>query len=337
MPKRISEIDIVVKEFSTYMRLERSLSRNTVSAYCSDVRKFLQFAEQSNGCSPANGLHFESITSETIDDYISSVYSSGLSQRSQARIISSIKAFYKFYSLEHNGKIEDNPCDRIETPKISRRLPEVLSIEEVRQIIDSVDVSTPEGTRNRAIIELLYSCGLRVSELVNIRLSDLFFKDSFIRVIGKGNKQRLVPVGDYAVDAINNYLPVRLDTFAAAEARGGTLGKHLRTVSDSVASGIGSSIAASEDILFLNRRGGKLTREMIFLIVKNQAHKAGIKKEIHPHTFRHSFATHLVENGADLRAVQEMLGHTSILTTEIYTHVSTAQWMRNILDHHPER
>lgn len=315
-----------IKEFSNYLRLERSLSANTIAAYCSDIQLFSDYLRL-RGETGAKEL--ATATAEDIENYLVIKFQEGFSKRSQSRVISSLKAFYKFFTMEYGSKIEgfSNPCEKTETPKITRSLPTVLSVDEIDRIIAAADLSTPEGVRNRAIIEMLYSCGLRVSELVNLRLSDLFFSESFIRVIGKGNKQRLVPVGEYAKVAVNSYVPERWKIITAAKNSHGKLGKSRRP----------EKLSEAEDILFLNRRGGKLTREMIFLIVKELAHKAGITKEIHPHTFRHSFATHLVENGADLRSVQDMLGHESIQTTEIYTHVSSKQWMENILAHHPLR
>ena len=229
-----------------------------------------------------------------------------MSKRSQARVISSIKSLFRF--LEDEGVVKENPCDMLDAPKMQKHLPSVLSVEEVTAILNSVDLSKPQGHRNRAILEMLYSCGLRVSELVNLRISDLFFDDGFIRVIGKGDKQRLIPVGEPAVKAVGLWMDIR---------------RHWPVV------------RGCEDCLFVNRRGRKMTREMVFLIVKEQAEVAGIHKEISPHTFRHSFATHMVENGADLRVVQEMLGHESILTTEIYTHIDTRKWQETILKFHP--
>lgn len=333
------EFKIILKEFCSYLRLERSLSGNTIASYSSDLKRFIKYLEKEGISSPS------AVSSDVIDDYLSSDFTDGSSKRSMARSISSLKSFYKYYSLEH-GTFKNNeggtagngnPCEKIDTPKLTRKLPTVLSVEEVEKILNSVDLSQPEGTRNRAILEMLYSCGLRVSELVNLRLSDLFFKDSFIRVIGKGNKQRLIPIGDYAKDSVNNYIPVRWEVLQKGKAIGGTLGKRSSKVAEksTVKSKAALNLAEAEDTLFLNRRGGKMSRVMVFDIVKKQAKIAGIKKEIHPHTFRHSFATHLVENGADLRVVQDMLGHESILTTEIYTHVSTKQWMKNILEHSP--
>ncbi|MBP5229920.1 MAG: tyrosine recombinase XerD [Bacteroidales bacterium] len=316
----MSKFESEINAFALYLKLERSLSKNTVLAYTQDLNQFALYLSQTGKNS------FSEATPQDVDDYLSARFST-TSKRTQSRIISSLKAFYKFNHIE-NGK-QENPMERIDTPKLTRTLPDVLSVEEVTKIIDSVNLSTDEGVRNRAIIELLYSCGLRVSELISLKISDLFFKEQFVRVVGKGNKQRLIPVGEFAIAAVNNWLPVREKFLSQAKDRGtgATLGKHKKS----------EKLSEAENTLFLNRRGGRLTREMIFMIIKKQVKEAQIDKEVHPHTFRHSFATHLVEKGADLRAVQDMLGHESILTTEIYTHVSTRQWMKNILDHHPER
>lgn len=292
--------DIVLGDYKSYLRIERSLSPNTVSSYMSDISKFREFiSERSKDILP------EKVTSEDIVSYLVALHDRGISKRSQSRMISALRSFFDFLQIEN--KMESNPCDKIDSPKINRYIPVVLSVSEIDRIMASVDLSQPEGHRNRAILEVLYSCGLRVSELISLRISDLFFDEGFIRVIGKGDKQRLVPIGEPAMDAVNLYLSQSRRKYTPA----------------------------SEDILFLNRRGGKLTREMIFIIVKKQAEIAGIKKDISPHTFRHSFATHLVENGADLRMVQEMLGHESILTTEIYTHIDSEKWQESILKYHP--
>lgn len=290
------------KDFKSYLNLERSLSGNTIAGYISDCNKLFIFLESKEISSP------EDATADDLSLYLEVLQSQGISKRSQARTISSIKALYRF--LDSEGRLKDNPCDRIDAPKIGTYLPTVLSIEEILSIFDSVDLSKPEGQRNRTILEVLYSCGLRVSELVNLRISDIFLSEQFIKVTGKGSKQRLVPIGEPAIKCISLYLEQRRSVVVKKD---------------------------SEDILFLNRRGGKLTRNMIFLIVKQQAQRAGISKEISPHTFRHSFASHLVENGADLRVVQEMLGHESILTTEIYTHIDTRKWHETILKYHPAR
>jgi integrase/recombinase XerD len=291
----------LLSDFSSYLRLELSLSENTVNSYCSDVDKFFEYRANLGDVS-----NIRSVDSENIKGFISQEMEKGLSKRSQARLVSSLKAFFKF--LVNESIIELDPCVLIDSPKIKPYLPEVLSQDEVVRIIESVDLSQPEGHRNRAILETLYSCGLRVSELVNLKYSDIFFDQEFLRIIGKGNKQRLVPLGRPAADAIRIYL-------------------HTRSLLP-VKKG-------SEDNVFLNRRGGRITREMVFLIVKKSAAEAGVDKIISPHTFRHSFATHLVENGADLRAVQEMLGHESILTTEIYTHINSEKWRDSILKCHP--
>ncbi|MBQ9396906.1 MAG: site-specific tyrosine recombinase XerD [Bacteroidales bacterium] len=289
-------------DFKDHLKLERSMSPNTIAAYTSDVHKYFDLL-RTDGIAPADA------SSDDIFRFLETQVTAGVTRRSQSRILSSVKALYRF--LDAEGALPaGNPCDKLSAPKINPYLPTVLSVEEVLAILDSVDLSKPEGHRNRAILEVLYSCGLRVSELVSLKISDLFPDEQFIRVFGKGSKQRLVPIGEPALKAIRLYREVR---------------------------DAGPVQKAAEDILFLNRRGGKLTREMIFHIVKEQAEVAGIRKEISPHTFRHSFATHMVENGADLRVVQQMLGHESILTTEIYTHIDTRKWQDTILKFHPTR
>lgn len=323
-----------IHDFCGYLKIERSLSRNTIVAYQSDLellRAFLVCKYPDNvtlAGSPSE------VTQDMLEEFLSEEYANGISKRSQARRISSIKAFYKYLEMIADSEAV-SPTSKIDTPKMSRYLPTVLSVEEVFAILDSVKLDTPEGVRNRAIIELLYSCGLRVSELVNLRRQDLFFKEQFIRVIGKGDKQRLVPIGEPAIEAINNYIPYRWTIVQNSEAANMHGGKHRTKSTKSTL--YDKKQMKNDEILFLNRRGGKLTREMIFIMIRKQAVEAGITKKISPHTFRHSFATHLVENGADLRVVQDMLGHSSILTTEIYTHISSHQWMKDILSHHPER
>jgi integrase/recombinase XerD len=273
-------------DFKGHLKLERSMSPNTIAAYTSDVHKYFDLL-RADGIAPADA------SSDDIFRFLETQVAAGVTRRSQSRILSSVKALYRF--LDAEGALPaGNPCDKLTAPKINPYLPTVLSVDEVWSILDSVDLSKPEGHRNRAILEVLYSCGLRVSELVNLKISDLFPDEQFIRVFGKGSKQRLVPIGEPALKAIQLYREIR---------------------------DAGPVQKAAEDILFLNRRGGKLTREMIFHIVKEQAAVAGIRKEISPHTFRHSFATHLLEGGADLRAVQTLLGHADIAATEIYTHV----------------
>ncbi|MDX9781453.1 MAG: site-specific tyrosine recombinase XerD [Bacteroidales bacterium] len=296
--------NILIHEFRTYLRLERSMSSNTISSYQSDVEKFLNYSE-----SLGREIGGTTDTVEiTINSYLEKRVNEGLSKRSQARAISSLRSFFKF--LEMEGESQGDPTERIDSPKTGRHIPVVLSVQEIELIINSVDLSLPEGHRNRSILEVLYSCGLRVSELVSLKISDIFLEESFMRVTGKGDKQRLIPIGEPAADSVKLYL-----------------------------SGRGNQIIkkGNEEILFLSRRGTKLTREMIFIMLRKQAAAAGITKEISPHTFRHSFASHLVENGADLRAVQEMLGHASILTTEIYTHLNRERWKEGILKAHPRR
>lgn len=281
----------IISDFCTYLRLERSMSENTISSYASDLKKMENLPLP------------DKISSDDLIGVLEQQQELGVGKRSQARMVSSLRMFFKY--LEMEGIVKENPCDRIDSPKMKRYIPVVLSVDEVEKIINSVDLSDPLGHRNKAIIEVLYSCGLRVSELVNLKISDLFFDEQFIRVTGKGSKQRLVPIGEPAIVAVNQYL-----------------GQTRR-------------LYTQEDILFLNRRGKRLTREMVFTIIKKYVSAAGINKSVSPHTFRHSFASHLVENGADLRVVQQMLGHESILTTEIYTHIDTKKWEREILTHHP--
>ena len=285
----------VITDFQTYLKIERSMSRNTVASYCSDVEKLLK----ATPCQPEN------IDTEDIVEYLKS--RTNLSKRSQARILSSLRSFFNWLVLE--GLIKDNPCDRIDSPKLGKYLPDVLSIDEVEAIINSVDTSSWQGLRDKAILEILYGCGLRVSEAVCLTISGIYFKEGFVRIIGKGNKERIVPLGEIAAEALQNYLEARP---APADT-------------------------ASDDIVFLNRFGKSLSRISMFKMLKAQALLADIRKDISPHTFRHSFATHLIENGADLRIVQEMLGHESIVTTEIYTHIDSSTWHRNILDHHPRK
>ncbi|MGM9791593.1 MAG: site-specific tyrosine recombinase [Candidatus Cryptobacteroides sp.] len=287
----------LLDDYAYYLGVERAMSPNTVSAYCSDVQAFL--------CSPfADDL--AALGSDELTDYLASC-SELLSKRSQARLLSSLTSFFDW--LVKEGKRPDNPCDKVDAPKLGRYLPVVLSVEEVNAIIDSVDTSTPSGARDRAILEILYGCGLRVSEASSLRISNVFLEEGFVRVVGKGDKERLVPMGESAVEAFGQWLAVRPEPYGPQFS----------------------------DIAFLNRFGKQLSRISIFKMIKKQALLAGVTKEISPHTLRHSFATHLVENGADLRAVQEMLGHESILTTEIYTHIDTATWQAAILEHHPRR
>jgi integrase/recombinase XerD len=290
------------KGFRAYLQLERSLSDNSVMAYLNDLEKlteYLQTTEEKKA--PAD------ITLKDLQHFIQWIAELGMTAASQARIISGLRTFYKYCLLE--DIINTDPTALLEAPKLKRSLPDILSFEEIEKIINAIDLSTPEGTRNKAIIEAMYSCGLRVSEVVNLKLSQLYFDVGFIRVIGKGNKERLIPVGESAIKYISMY-------------------RNTVRVHQPIQPG-------EEDILFLNRRGARLSRVMIFLIIKELVRKAGIKKNISPHTFRHSFATHLVEGGADLRAVQEMLGHESITTTEIYTHLDREFLRKTLQKFHP--
>ena len=286
-----------ISDFQIYLKLEKSLSQNTTNAYVNDVRKLADYTEKEP----------KEIDLKELEDFIYELNSVYISSRSQARIISGIKAFFNYLVLEND--VANNPAYLLESPKIGQKLPEILSVAEIDLLQSKIDLSKPEGHRNKAIIETLYACGLRVSELVNLRLSNLHFKEGFIIVTGKGSKQRLIPIGEKAIHEINYYK------------------EHYRSHLDIK--------TEFEDILFLNRYGRQLTRVMIFTIIKNLAQDAEIKKNISPHTFRHSFATHLVEGGADLRAVQEMLGHESIITTEIYTHIDREYLKQVVTDFHP--
>jgi len=290
------------KGFETFLRLEKSLSQNSIAAYINDINKLMAFLDE----------NFKKLTPEKVRivhlrGFIEYINDRGVSPRTQARTISGIKSFFKYLLME--GKINSDPTSLLESPKIGRKLPDVLTMEEIDLIIDGVDLAKPEGQRNKAMLETLYSCGLRVSELVNLKVTNLFFDQGFIKVEGKSEKERLVPVSSKAIEEITRYLQ-----------------GYRRSLK------IG---ADSENVLFLNRRGKKLSRVMIFTIIKNLAEKVGLNKKISPHTFRHSFATHLISGGADLRAVQEMLGHESILTTEIYTHLDR-DYLKNTITHfHP--
>ena len=291
---------VLLNNFESYLQLEKGLSENTLVAYAKDVQKLQNYAEEIN--KTVDQLEYNDLNA-----FVGALYDIGLSARSQARVVSGVKQFFDFLILEDVLKI--NPAELLEPPKIGRKLPEVLSIEEIDAMISQIDLSKNEGHRNKAILETLYCCGLRVSELCDLKISQIFYEEGFIRVIGKGNKERLIPLAEsvkkelgFYFDAMRNHMEI---------ARG------------------------HEDFVFLNRRGKQLTRVMIFTIIKDLAEKAGIKKNISPHTFRHSFATHLLEGGANLRAIQDMLGHESILTTEIYTHVSNQAQREAILKYHP--
>lgn len=287
-------IDRVLKDYRSYLQLERAMSPNTVASYCSDVSKFLKSVDMSP----------EEVSPEHIISYLQD--SDFMEKRSQARFISSLRSFFGWLVME--GMLSDSPCDLVDSPKLGRYLPSVLSVQEVFDIIDSVDLSTVKGLRDRAILEVLYGCGLRVSEVVALKISGLYFKDGLVRVIGKGNKERVVPLVGVTADAVKAYLAVRPCPSSDAD-----------------------------DIIFLNRFGEALSRQSVFKIIKAQALAAGVTKSISPHTFRHSFATHLIENGADLLAVQEMLGHESITTTEIYMHLESDSWHGDVVNHHPRK
>lgn len=288
---------IYKKGFKAWLRLEKSLSENSVSAYMGDIEKFTQYLSISDG-----KLQPGEVDLHILEKFLKWINELGMTASSQSRIISGLRSFYRYCLLEEITTRD--PTALLETPKLAKKLPDVLSIKEIEKIIQSIDLSTPEGTRNKAIIETLYSCGLRVSELIDLKLSCYLPDAGYVRVTGKGDKERLVPIGEAATTYIDIYVS--------------NIRVHLTIVQ------------GNEDIIFLNRRGKKLSRVMIFMIIKDLAKKAGISKNISPHTFRHSFATHLVEGGADLRAVQEMLGHESITTTEIYTHLDR-EFLRDTL------
>ena len=291
-----------IKGFQAYLKLERSLSDNSIEAYSRDIEKLYQFSD-----SQIVKLYPETITLTNLRQFIVWVNELGMIPSSQARILSGIKSFYKYLLME--DLIKSNPSELLESPKIQRKLPDTLSYEEINKMIDAIDVSKPEGGRNKAILEVLYGCGLRVSELTELKLSNLYLDIEFIKVTGKGSKERLVPIGGSAVKALKIWI------------------ENIR-VHIPVKKG-------EEDLVFLNRRGSRLSRVYIFMVIKQLAELTGINKTISPHTFRHSFATHLVEGGADLRAVQEMLGHESITTTEIYTHLDREYLKGTIIQYHP--
>ncbi|MBE6330498.1 MAG: site-specific tyrosine recombinase XerD [Bacteroidales bacterium] len=291
--------DPVIANYQIYLSLERSFSSNTISSYMEDLAKLLSYLAEAH-------ISYKEVDYDVLFDFLVELSELGISSRSQARIISGLKSFYHFLLLEK--LIEDDPTDLLELPKLSQHLPEVLNLDEINSILAQADISDPLGVRNKAIIETLYSCGLRVSELTELLLSNIYFEEKYLVVIGKGNKQRLVPLSPQAISNILSWLPHRSELPIQK---------------------------GHEDYLFLNRRGKKLTRVMVFTIVKNLVEQAGVKKSVSPHTFRHSFATHLLEGGANLRAIQEMLGHKSVLTTEIYTHLSIHYLREEITEYHP--
>ena len=293
-----------LKEYRNYLVLEKALSNNSVEAYLRDVKKLSSFCTENKEITDCTKV---SIT--ILREFIIHLHECKSSSKSQARILSGIKSFYHYLCIEN--VIDANPCDKIDRPRIERKLPDTLSPDEINDIINSVDLSSPHGERNRTILETLYSCGLRVSELINLKCSKLFLEDAFLIVVGKGNKERAVPLNKILIKYLKNYLRL------------------IRSHQD-IATG-------HEDYVFLNNRGKQLTRMMIFTIVKKYTEKSGIKKNISPHTFRHSFATHLLQGGADLRAIQTMLGHESISTTEIYMHIDRDFIRQEIIQHHPRK
>ncbi len=299
MSREINDVDRVVKAFAAYIGLERGLSENTRVSYLFDIEKFIAYLAQ-------GGIMLRDVTPEVLQEFIAALHDLGIAPRSQARIISGLKSFFRFLCLDNY--LDINPTLKLETPRMGKHLPEVLTVDEIDAMIAAIDLSTPEGRRNRAIMETIYGCGLRVSELVNLEIGKLFLNDGYLVVDGKGNKQRLVPVSQIAADEITDYLVERENL----DVKPG-----------------------EENIVFLNRRGHRLTRQMIFTIVRRLASLAGIRKEISPHTLRHSFATHLLEGGANLRAIQQMLGHESIATTEIYLHLDSTRLREEIIMHHP--
>ncbi len=289
----------IIGKYRRYMKLERNYSENTLDAYMSDLQKLLDYVG-------SEGLHVLDVKLDDLRNFVAALVDIGISARSQSRILSGVRTFYTFLILD--GYIEDDPTELLEWPKIGEHLPEVLSVEEVDRLEQACDLSKWEGQRNRTIIEVLFSCGLRVSELINLRLSDLFLTEKFIRVMGKGKKERLVPISESAVKELQYWF----------------MDRNLMKIKP-----------GEEDFVFLNRRGGHLTRMMIFTIVRRLAEAAGIEKTISPHTLRHSFATALLEGGANLRAIQDMLGHERISTTQIYTHIDMHTLREEILEHHP--
>ncbi len=291
--------ETLLRRYVAYLRIEKGMTSNTIEAYTNDVQKLLQYTASGN-------LSLQDVDRGTLHDFVCTLQDVGIGARSQARVISGIKSFFRYLKLD--GYIDEDPASQLEMPQTGRHLPEVLTVEEIDAMLSSIDLSTAEGQRNRAILEVLYSCGLRVSELVGLRLSQLYLQDEYICVEGKGKKQRLVPISQQAVREIEQYMADR----ATLDIKAG-----------------------EEDYLFLNRRGRHLSRVMVFYIVRDACERCGIKKSVSPHTLRHSFATHLLENGANLRAIQQMLGHESITTTEIYVHLDKHFLRQEVLEHHP--
>lgn len=291
--------DNIATKYRNYLRLERSLSPNSIEAYMGDLEKLVSYLDNEQ-------LALRDVKFDDLQQFVARIYDLGINARSVARVISGVKSFFNFLTID--GYIDSDPTELLETPKIGLKLPTVLSVDEINRLMNVIDLSLPEGHRNRAILEALYSCGLRISELTNLKFSDLFFDEGFIKVDGKGGKQRLVPISDKAIGEINNYLVDR----RRMEAKKGF-----------------------ENHIFLSKRGTAISRVMVFHFIKQYAEEAGVKKNISPHTFRHSFATHLLEGGANIRAIQLMLGHEKITTTEIYTHMDRDYLRQEIIEHHP--
>lgn len=289
----------IITKYKQYLKLEKSLSENTISAYISDLEKLLHYLEEEN-------INFTDISLENLEHFSAGLRDIGIHPRSQARILSGIRSFFHFLLIE--DYVQQDPSELLESPQIGKHLPDVLSVEEIDCLISAIDRSSKEGQRNCAILETLYSCGLRVSELCNLKISDLYFNEGFIKVEGKGSKQRLVPISQKAINEINNYFISRNEGLIKPEY---------------------------EDYVFISRFGKNISRIMVFHIIKELAENTGLKKSISPHTFRHSFATHLLEGGANLRVIQCMLGHESIGTTEIYTHIDRSKLRNEIINHHP--
>lgn len=292
----------MLDEFLRYLKIERGFSENSILAYREDTLKLLKYLKVRN-------IEIINVTYIDLNEFINYLSDNGVKSRTLARIISGIKAFFKFMEME--TYIENDASELLEAPKISKKLPDVLSIEEIDNIVKTIDLSKPEGERNRAILEILYGCGLRVSELINLRLSDLYFEEGFVKILGKGNKERLVPISDYTKKYINIYLE---------NSR-----VHIPVKKE------------YKDILFLNRRGSKLTRAMIFKIIKDLVEQLGLKKNISPHTFRHSFATHILDGGVSIISIQQMLGHEDVTTTEVYLHISQKKLRKEIMKYHPRK
>lgn len=298
--REITDLSAVKRNYGVYLRIEKGLSDNTAAAYSDDVDKLITYLNQ-------QGIAVEHATTADLELFVGDLYDLGIGARSVARILSGIKSFYRYLRLE--GFTDHNPTQLLDRPRLGRHLPEVLTLDEIDSMIGCIDLSTPEGVRNRAIIETMYSCGLRVSEVIGLQMSLIYESDEYIIVRGKGDKQRVVPISQAALQQIATYVEQVRNKLTVKRG--------------------------CNDILFLNRRGGQLTRQMVFIVIKNLCELAGIRKNVSPHTLRHSFATHLLEGGANLRAIQQMLGHESITTTEIYVHIDRSRLRQEILAHHP--